>query len=411
MSASWVRFPHRPRHHIGLIVAMPLAISGVLVLVVAGPSWVGWPTATNTLALLPFIFGAPLLAAGQAYESARLEESAVAATWVVRTRRVRLRENVRCLAGSWIAAAVCAVTWYATARIVTAVNAHGHARASLRPVLGYLGLVVLVIAVGHLLGKLEAHLAVVVAIAFVIALATSIYTTQYANTDPALVIPVLPVAVLGVGAAVGTAAALLAPFGSPRGIVSVGIAAIVAAGPMIAGMTAASSGEQVVLRSDADEVCAGDDGTTICVWREHEAALGPLTEISQAVGAVAPQAMELPERINEFGLDGTVDVSSSLNLNNAAVLDRAALVTSYVMTLGNYLFAGHDNSDAGAAARSALEALLAVAAYPQLTDGQAALGYLDPARVDEAREVLNDGDVETRAYADALFETATKDLQ
>ncbi|NCD17728.1 MAG: hypothetical protein EOL91_10555 [Actinobacteria bacterium] len=405
MMVGWIRVPYRPRHHVGLIIAIPLAISGLLVLVVAAPSWVGWPTATNTLALLPFVFGAPLLSAVQAYESARLEEAAVAATWVARTKRVRLRENVRCLAGSWMAAALCVVTWLATARIVTELNPHGQARASFRPVLGYVALAVLAIAIGHLIGKLQAHLAIAVATALVLVLAVSIYATQYGNTDPALVIPVLPVAGLGIGAAVTTAAALVAPFGPRPGLGPVGVAAAVALGVI----AAAGLSDRVVLRSDVDEACAGADGTTICVWREHAAALEPLTEISEAVRAVAPEAMELPDRIDEFGLNGTVNVSRSLNLDNRAVLDRAALTTEYVLTLSNHVFSGYDNSAAGAAARSELEALLVVAAHPGITDAEAAMGYLDPAHVHQAREVIETGDA--RDHANILYETATKDLR
>ncbi len=407
MKAPRIKFPNRLRHHIGLIVAIPLAISGLLVLVVMAPSWMGWPTATNSLALLPLVFGAPLLASVQAYESARLEDSAVAATWVSRTNSVKVRENMRSLAGSWIAAAVCAALWYGAARVVTEINSQVHAPASIRPLLGYSALAMLAVASGHLVGKLPVPMAIAVGAAFALCLAVSIYATQYTNTHPALVTPIMPIAALGIGAVIATASALFAPFGPGRGWAPVGIAVLLAAGVI----TAATSSEKVVLNTEVDEVCEEAGRTTICMWGEHQAALGPLTEISQSVQSAAPDAMELPARINEFGLDGTVDVSGSLNLDNAAIRNRASLTIAYVLTLSNHTFAGHDNSAAGSQARSELEALLVVAACPNISDGEAALGYLSQVHLDEARKVVQAGETETRDYAIALYQSATKDLQ
>ncbi len=124
------RIPTRPWQHAGLVVALPLAISGILVLVVTAPSWQGWPAATNTFALMPFVFGAPLIAAVQAFESSRLETTAVTKTWVARINRVKIRENFRSLSGSWICVLICALMWFSMAQIMTGVKQQSDAEGS-----------------------------------------------------------------------------------------------------------------------------------------------------------------------------------------------------------------------------------------------------------------------------------------
>lgn len=407
MKAANVLVPSWPRHHLGVALAVPLAVVGLLVLAVAAPGWLGWPTATNTHALFPFLFGAPLLAAVQAYESARQEQHAVAATWVARTRRVKLRENGRCLAGAWLAATLCALTWYLVARIATAMNPLGQAQASLRPILGYLALVLLAIGVGHLIGKLRLRAAVSSATAFVTMLLVALYGTQYGNSSPEYVIAPEPLLALGISAVVVTVAALISPLDRRWGIAHALLPLLV-----VVVVTASTVGRaSVVLRPDADGVCAGEDGALVCVWREHEAALVPLTDIAESIREVAPATMPIPERLQEFGLDGTANASYSLNLTNSDVHHRPSLTTAYVLALSNHVFAGRGNSDEGRAARVALEALLAVAAEPDLTDGQAARGLLYQDDVARARAVVASGKPSTAAYAEELFARATQDLE
>lgn len=407
MRVPLVQIPTRLRHHMGLVVALPLAISGILVLLVTAPSWQGWPTATNTFALMPFIFGAPLLAAVQAFESSRIEESAVAKTWVVRTPHVKMRENLRPLAGSWICVLFCAFTWFVAAHVMTSLNRQADAEASLRPIIGYVGLAFFSVAAGHLLGKLKAHLAVAVAVAFVLALVVSLYVTQYGNTSPAYLARLLPIVTLwGTGVA-GTIAAILAPFGRMRGTIPTFLVAVLVA----CNLTAAAYGGGNVLRSDVDEVCSENTVPTICLWREHEAALAPLVEISRAVREVAPPAMDTPPRINEFGFNGDINVSTTLNLDNNFLQDRATLTIGYVRTLSNYTFVEHNNSNEGRAAQFALESLLVVAAYPEISDSDVSLGYLDRGSVERAREIVKGGAIATQEQAALLFAAATRDLR
>ncbi len=406
MRVPLVRIPTRPWQHAGLVVALPLAISGILVLVVTAPSWQGWPTATNTFALMPFVFGAPLIAAVQAFESSRLETTAVTKTWVARINRVKIRENFRSLSGSWICVLICALMWFSMAQIMTGVKQQSDAEGSVRPILGYVALAILAVAVGHLVGKVRVHLTVSVAAAFVLVLAVAIYATQYANVSPARVLPLFPLAVLWTTSFIATAAAMFSPFDRSRSVAAACLAVV-----LVACNVAAASDRGNLLRTDIDERCVDESGTTICVWREHEVALEPLKEISRRVQDVAPEDMLIPTQVNEFGLDGTIDVSNSFTLDNSFVRDQAALTVGYVYVLINHTFAGHDNSEEGRAARFSLESLLIVAAYPEISDAEAARMLLDLKKIDQAREVVHQGTSAMKVRANSLFMTATRDLK
>ena len=404
MNAPTVRIPLRPRHHVALLVVIPLALSGLLVLGAQAPLWRGWPTATNTYALFPFVYVAPFLAALEAYESARLEESKVSA-WVVPTLRVKVCTNGRSIAGSLMAATICAVLWYATARISSSITPLGQASASLRPVVGYTAMTILVIAIGHLVGKLLAPVAVVVGLAFVAALIVSLYSTQYANTEPAWVLTAGPLLYMAGAACVGMALSLAAPVITSGGFLSMILAALLATIPL-------ATKEQVwnyVLRAEPDPVCAGDS-PQICVWREHAAALAELVEVSEAVVGVAPEDMEIPERTQEYGLAGRFDGTYDLNLANELISDRTALATSYVFAIDNYTFAGYENSSVGDAARQALTELLIAYASPNSTDWEVGAVGLDVSEMQTARQIVAQGSAAVKERAATLFRVAIKDL-
>lgn len=388
------------RRHIAWFALPILLLVGVAILGLTSNVWLGWSTATATYALSPLMFIAPVLGALQAHESARYEQSDPG-QWIQQNLVQRVRQSIRTLTPSWIAIVSLSAVFALGSFGATAVVNYGLAATSYRPVVGYLALSFLAVALGQLAGKLPWHPALGVGGVFVLVLIVALYVTRYSNTHPAYETPLLPVVALAIAALVTTVLALGMPYRPAANWGVVVLALLSVSGSVLAA---------IHVRNDApmrnpDPVCEGDS-PQICVWREHSRALPTLREFADRLTTVKPDAMELPGRIQELGLNGIPDASTSMPLSNLNVRQTSALALDLVLTTTNMVFVDQDNSAEGDGARDALAAYLLLAIDPDNTSA-----FFSHQAVDEAARILELPDAEQRKEVAALYERATKDLR